>query len=214
MLVLTTGYSLQGFCHIFYCRNVRKSREDNVLFMDSQPQELLKKAQSGDTQAFETLYNECFTPVYRYLYKRVRNKDDAMDLAQTVFVKLATTTAVYEIGNSGLLSYLFTVARNTLIDFSRKESHGIIYDDELLQESDTLERSDQAMQAHEHRDLMVRALQELDDPTREIMELRFVDGMKSHEIAQVVGKSEESVRQIQSRALKKLRELYKENAYE
>lgn len=182
--------------------------------MDPQPQELLKKAQSGDTRAFETLYTEFFTPVYRYLYKRVRNKDDAMDLAQTVFVKLATTTAVYEAGDSGLLSYLFTVARNTLIDFSRKESHGIIYDDELLGDNDTLERSDQSMEVHEQRDLVTRALQELDEPTREIMELRFVDGMKSHEIAQVIGKSEESVRQIQSRALKKLREVCKEKMYE
>lgn len=182
--------------------------------MDSQPQELLKKAQSGDTRAFETLYNECFTPVYRYLYKRVRNKDDAMDLAQTVFVKLATTTAVYEAGDTGLLSYLFTVARNTLIDFSRKESHGIVYDDELVQENDTHERSDDAMDVHEKRDLVLRALKELDEPTREIMELRFVDGMKSHEIAAIVGKSEESIRQIQSRALKKLREQFTQHMYE
>ncbi len=182
--------------------------------MDLQPQEILKKAQSGDKQAFETLYNEFFTPVYRYLYKRIRNKDDAMDLAQTVFVKLATTTAPYEIRESALLSYLFTVARNTLIDFSRKESHGIIYDDELLSDNDTLERSDQSMEVHEQRDLVTRALQELDEPTREIMELRFVDGMKSHEIAQVIGKSEESVRQIQSRALKKLRTAFAQNSYE
>ncbi len=70
------------------------------------------------------------------------------------------------------------------------------------------------MEVHEQRDLVTRALQELDEPTREIMELRFVDGMKSHEIAQVIGKSEESVRQIQSRALKKLRTAFAQNSYE
>lgn len=176
--------------------------------MDQQPQEILQKAQSGDGQAFEVLYTEYFTPVYRYLYRRTRNKDDAMDLAQNVFVKLATTNSHYEVRENTLLSYLFTVARNTLIDFSRKESHGIVYDDEVLSNHDTQERSPGVMDEYENKDAVLRALAELDDPTREIMELRFVEGMKSYEIAEVVGKSEESVRQIQSRALKKLRQTF------
>lgn len=176
--------------------------------MDQQPQELLRKAQSGDNQSFERLYSEYFTPVYRYLYRRTRSHEDAMDLAQNVFLKLATTNAHYEVRENTLLSYLFTVARNTLIDFSRKESHGIVYDDELLSNHDTREHSPSAMREYENKDAVLRALGELDETTREIMELRFVEGLKSHEIANIVGKSEESVRQIQSRALKKLRQTF------
>lgn len=176
--------------------------------MDQKPQELLQQAQSGDHQAFERLYTEYFTPVYRYLYRRCRNQDDAMDLTQSVFLKLATTNAEYEVRENSLLSYLFTIARNTLIDFSRKESHGIVYDDELLATHDTEEHSTQVMHEHENKDIVMRALSELDEATREIMEMRFVEGLKSHEIATIIGKSEESVRQIQSRALKKLRQIF------
>lgn len=181
--------------------------------MDQQPQELLQKAQEGDQAAFEALYTEYFTPVYRYLYRRIRDKSDAMDLAQNVFLKLATTNSRYEVRNNALLSYLFTVARNVLIDFARKESHGIIYDDEILKNNDGDAGSGGAhssLEEYENRDAVIRALGELDDSTREIMEFRFVEGMKSQEIAKIVGKSEESVRQIQSRALKKLRHLYEE----
>lgn len=180
--------------------------------MDHSPHELLTRAQQGDQEAFEALYGLYFTPVFRYLLLRTKNKKDAEDIAQTVFVKLATANAMYQERSSAPLAYLFTIARNALIDWRRKESHGIVYDDEEL--TTTLEHSrayaSDETTGREERDLVARALVLLDDVARQVVELRFIQGYSGREIAKAIGKSEDAVRQIQSRAFKKLRKTLKE----
>ncbi|KKU85720.1 MAG: hypothetical protein UY14_C0015G0015 [Parcubacteria group bacterium GW2011_GWA1_47_9] len=50
--------------------------------------QLMQLAKNGDTEAFGRLYELYFTPVYRYIYLRTKNKEEAEDLSQAVFVKV------------------------------------------------------------------------------------------------------------------------------
>src|SRR3990167_6465633 len=48
---------------------------------------LVRRVQNGDSGAFDELYTHIFTPIYRYVYFRVKRKQDAEDIAQTVFLR-------------------------------------------------------------------------------------------------------------------------------
>lgn len=163
---------------------------------------------------FHRLYTERFTPIYKYVYFRVRNYDIATDIAQDVFLK------VFE-GNKRLdqeteLRFLYTIARNKVIDFFRKKQtvrididqkmiHSLV-DARILRPDDTaIQKSDTAT--------LFQLLDQLPEAEREIIIMRHLQELEYPEIAKIVDKEESNVRQIVSRGIKKLKELY-ENKYE
>jgi RNA polymerase sigma-70 factor (ECF subfamily) len=178
--------------------------------MGEDPKILIEKAKTGDKQAFEELYRLFYTPVYRYIRLRVRNKAEAEDLAQTVFFKVYSALPRFEYGNSAPLAYFFTVARNTVIDHWRKSGR-VIYDDDILinKESELAEKS--GAEIKETKEMIFQAMESLTDDQRDIITYKFLHELGTHEIAEMLGKSEEAVRQLQSRALKSLRSYFKEH---
>jgi len=174
---------------------------------------LIVRAQQGDKNAFGSLYEFFYTPIYRYIYFRVRSKDDAVELTQEVFMKAFTAFARYESRTDTPLPYLYTIARNIVIDRGKKK-HTVEVDEEVFanisDDSMNLERD--AINAEES-DAMKRAMQLLPEDQREALELRFALGLSGREVAETMGKTEEAVRQLQSRGLKSLRGHY-QTAYE
>lgn len=83
--------------------------------------DLLFRAKSGETLAFNEFFNELYTPVYRYLLIRLKHKETAEDCTQVTFSKVFQNLQKIEASASSPLQYLFTVARNTLIDEKRKK---------------------------------------------------------------------------------------------
>ena len=57
---------------------------------------LVRSAQAGDDRAFETLYEEYFDKVYRYIVVRVGNQPDAEDLTEEVFLKALEAIGSFE----------------------------------------------------------------------------------------------------------------------
>ncbi len=173
------------------------------------PKTLILRAKKGDKNAFEELYKLFYTPVFRYIFLRTKNKDEAEDLAQTVFLKVYKSISRFESGNSAPLAYFFTVARNTIIDHWRKQGR-VIYDDELIsKKSDELidEKSDTS--TREAKEIISQAMESLTDDQREVITYRFIHELETKEICELTGKKEEAVRQLQSRGLKAMREYLK-----
>jgi RNA polymerase sigma-70 factor (ECF subfamily) len=56
--------------------------------LQNDPKILMQLAKSGDTEAFSRLYELYFIPVFRYIYFRVKDKEEANDLTQIVFLKV------------------------------------------------------------------------------------------------------------------------------
>lgn len=171
---------------------------------------LILQAKGGDESAFEQLYRLYYTPVFRYLYLRTKKRHEAEDLAQVVFLKVYNSLQRFEVTDAHPLSYFFTIARTSLIDHFRKEKNAPIFDDEMLQTHGNNEADphDYA-EAQEHKDLVRQALDELTDDQKEIITLKFLDELSNKEIAEITGKKEEAIRQLQLRALRKLKEHFK-----
>lgn len=174
---------------------------------------LIKQAQSGDERALSAIYTDYFTPIYRYIYSRINHRAQAEDLTQTVFLKIYQALERIDPDRVHPIAYFYTVARNTLIDHYRKGSHEPIYNDEILMIEDENQSSGDNAKAREVKDLVENGLRTLADEHREIITLRFINDMSTKEIAEIVGKSDDAIRQILSRATKELRKHFdkKEN---
>ena len=112
-------------------------------------------------------------------------------------------------GAKGVLAWLYTVARNQSIDYLRKQKGKRIrsIDDEEIDSAtkvfdEFVEKEMEQSEIREVRD----ALHVADEVAVEIMQLRYEEGLKFHEISGVVGKSEGACKMILYRNLEKVRE--------
>ncbi len=153
----------------------------------------------------EQLYTSHYTPLYRYLFFRVRNKRDAEDLAQTVFVKafVSLKNGIWDGG--GDIHYLFTIARNTLIDHFRRGKHMPIVSDELIESTADLVTTSAPVEEREHREVVAIGLNKLKPAEAEAVTLRYISDLEYDAIAKLMGKREDAVRQLVHRGLKSLR---------
>jgi RNA polymerase sigma-70 factor (ECF subfamily) len=167
------------------------------------PRDLARRAAGGDRDAFALLYDLYFTPVFRYIYFRVRNREEAEDLAQTVFIKGYESMARFKDMGKPPLAFFFTIARNMIISAWRKkreipvEDIGIFAHDEIHLGKE-IEQAEMVKKIH-------ASLSHLTPEQAEVVVLRFINELSSKEIAGILGKSEEAVRQMQSRAIRVLR---------
>lgn len=175
------------------------------LSMEEEIKQLIIQAKSGDTEAFGVVYNKYLTPIYRYIYLRVRDKDLADDLTQDVFIKVFNSLGTFTIRNGSPLSYFYTVARNVLIDNYRKKKNVLISEEELegrMVDEDTPEKQSILKDTV---NTLSKALETLSENESEAITLKFIENYSNKEIGEIMGKSEEAVRQLQSRGMKALR---------
>ena len=170
--------------------------------------ELFEQAKQDNPEAFGRIYTMCFAPVYRYIYLRVGNKAEAEDLVQLVFLKAYQRLANFKHLSSSPLAYLFTIARNAIIDFYRKRKTVVDNSEDLLSNiPDSRASPPEEYQQNEEIRKVLAAMPALTADQQEIIILKFIEGLENEELSRITGKSQAAIRQIQSRGLKMLRSL-------
>lgn len=168
---------------------------------------LIAQAQQGDPKAFEELYRSYYAPLYRFALTRMKSPDDAEDITQEVFIKLLAALPTYRAENPSLLPYLFVMARNKIIDHYRKRRPE--YDEEglwkIASEDPTPEES---AVLGEETAYVIRLLNTLGEAESEIVRLKYLDGYSTAEIASILHKKEDAIRQTLSRSIRHMRSLY------
>lgn len=169
--------------------------------------ELIREATAGNAASFSKLYESYMTPVYRYLLVRSKNKMLAEDLTQSVFLKAFEHQSALSGEGSKPLAYLYTVARNTLIDYwkKKKEIHQSDVAETFEKTPDDKRTPDKLAQDNDLSRELVAGLSQLTEDQREVVSLKYLNDYSVAEIAKQIGKSEEAVRQLQCRGLKALR---------
>jgi RNA polymerase sigma-70 factor (ECF subfamily) len=177
------------------------------------PEEMAKiveRAIAGDREAFGLIYEEYFTPVYRYVLFRVRSKEDADELTQDVFLKALSAFSRYKVKQENPLPFFYTIAKNAIIDLGKKRKVYATDEEIMAQVPDDAMRTDDKAIHGEELQALGHALAKLPDDQREALELRFMGDLSGREVAKLMGKSEEAVRQLQSRGLRALRSHFNE----
>lgn len=175
--------------------------------------EYVTRAKAGDSIAFGKLYEAWYTPVYRFVLARVKESEVAEDITQDVFMKIFAHLDRFELRDANPLGFLFTTARNTIIDHYKKKKATSLEALELGDIEDESVRSPQTDSAlrldSEH---LASALLKLTEIQQDVLQLRLIEERPVRDVAHLLGKSEEAIRQTQVRALRALREHM--NAYE
>jgi RNA polymerase sigma factor (sigma-70 family) len=167
---------------------------------------LLERAKQGEALAFHEFFNELYTPVYRYLLVRLKHKETAEDCAQITFSKVFLHLHTIEKRAETPLQYLFTVARNTLIDETRKKRPDNASDEAWSTFFANENTEEIASQSYVFSEILT-SIESFEDEHKDILTWRLLDHLSHQEIAEILGKSDASVRKIYSRALEKLREM-------
>jgi len=171
--------------------------------------ELIEKAKNGDKNAFGELYNELYTPLYRFVLSRSRDKEKTLDICQDVFVRWYNSMDTYE-AKIHPKSYLMMIATRLMINDSKKKSSVQLPEDAdefIADEADDIQDVlDFEADVAEIKDLF----QYLNEDQQNVLNMRYVSDLDTETIAEALEKTTENIRQIESRALRKLRNLYKE----
>ena len=167
---------------------------------------LIVRAQNGDTEAFGDLYENYLDTIYRYIYYRVQNHQDAEDLTETVFLKAWQKIPDYRIGKTPFAAWVYRIAHNIVIDHYRMRR-------EIIPLSEQPSLSDDKMNLEEHilsqeqKQILMKAIKRLSPLHQHVLVLRFINGLKPTEVAEILERNVGAVRVLQHRALKALHTL-------
>ena len=164
-------------------------------------EELMQAYIQGDMEAFRMLYQRHKGRVMSYLIARLKSQDEAEDVFQEVFSKLHTYRLKYKV-SIPFIAWLFTIAKNTLIDHVRKQTTQNKY----FQLDH--EKAANAPDAKVNSLSIAEAFSELstlNEKQRQALELRFNDDLSFSDIAARMDTSPSNIRQVISRATRLLR---------
>ncbi len=178
-------------------------------------EKLIKKAKKGDVLAFEKIYKKYGPIVFRFLYWKTSDIETTKDLVQEVFLKAFKKIKKFKIKKGIPIScWILRIARNTVIDFYRtsKTTYSLESIEEPVLKLTSNEPSPfQVTQRNFESQVIREALKKLPEIQSEVIVLRFIEGLSSKEVGKILKKSDGAIRIIQYRALKKLKEILKED---
>jgi RNA polymerase sigma-70 factor (ECF subfamily) len=164
------------------------------------------KAQLGDSQAFGHLYDFYSQRIYAFLLSRLRHKQIAEDLLQETFIK--AWKALPNFHNEGNFNaWLYRIATNNMNDLFRKNTskpEALALEEDFIIE-DKAAKPDEEFDNSLSEVTMQQALDQLPATYRQVLTLRFKEGLSTKDVGLAVNKSSIAVRLIQYRALKKLK---------
>ena len=173
----------------------------------------VKKAASGDADAFEQLVLKYQTPIYNLCFRMVGNAEDAADLTQESCLKAwnhlhsfhyeaAFSTWLYRLASNTCLDFLRSMKRHPQISLTVEDNDG---EEATLDIPDLSPSPEEALLCAEEKALLAQAMQELEPEQRQILTLRVVNEMSYADIADVLRIREGTVKSRLSRARDALR---------
>lgn len=169
--------------------------------------DLVTRAQNGDTAAFEQLVCEYEKRVYNLALKMSRNPEDALDLSQDIFIRIYKSLPLFK-GDSSFSTWVYSIASNACIDYTRRERRKSRLEflplDEAIPPPDFRYQPELEYEKTALRESISRALDELSPEHREIIVLRELNGLSYDEIADTLDIEHGTVKSRISRARQKL----------
>jgi len=168
---------------------------------------LVERYLAGDMTAFDELMIRYERQIYRVCYRFVNNRDDAMDLAQEVFIKAFEHLADFR-RESSMKTWLYRIAMNHCINHVKKNAHEFV---EITEGVGSTRPSVQAdMEEQEQREQFRILVKRLPPKQKAILEMRIHEQLSYEEIATMSGRSISTIKASVFFALEKLRKLVKE----
>jgi RNA polymerase sigma-70 factor (ECF subfamily) len=173
--------------------------------------ELVERAQR-DPKAFGVLYDRYYPKIYHYVLGRTANVETAMDITSTTFFKALSEIKRFHWAGISFGAWLYRIATNEIYTHYRKEKiHSRLLENLNfpLAESDPLSdviEGENELERHQEYLNVQRNLSQLSEKYQEVISLRFFENKEIHEIAEILGKPEGTIKSLLHRGLANLRQ--------
>lgn len=170
---------------------------------------LVSSAQNGDGQAFGLLYNRYVDTVFRYVLFRVKDRALAEDVTSETFLRALRRIGSISYQGRDVGAWFVTIARNLIFDHMKSSRYRL----ELASADPTdaapageISRSgpDTQVIVDATNDELMRCVARLGDDQREVVTLRFLQGLSVAETATVMQRGEGAIKALQHRAVRRL----------
>lgn len=166
--------------------------------------ELVRACLSGDQKAFETLVRKYEKPIYNLALRMLKDRDDAADVAQTVFVKAYQKLDSFDESHE-FFSWVYRIAINESINFKKRTKRLDEYESGV---SAALQANqEQAHGAEVLRDEMIDAIERLTMDYQMVIVLRHFHDFSYEEMAEVLSVPEKTVKSRLFTARQQLKEI-------
>lgn len=164
--------------------------------------DLIARTQQGDAAALSVIYDQYAEKIYVYFYHRLGDRQLAEDLTGDVFVRMVEAADTPRFADTSLSGWLYRIAHNRLVDHFRQQREEV----ELF-EGIPMQGEGPAVTAERKlaQDRLRQAMDGLTEDQRQVIVLRFGEGLTAREVAEIMGKKENAIWQLQHRALNGLR---------
>jgi RNA polymerase sigma-70 factor, ECF subfamily len=164
---------------------------------------LVRRAKSGDPEAFAQLYDAYVERVYRYIFFRVSDDTAVEDLVSQAFLKAWQNLDRYKMGASPFIAWLYTIAKNLVIDHYRAQKELVPLENVAALPAD-MDGPDEEAQTRLDLQAMREALQLLSEDQQQALILKYIVELPNEHIARLMNKQEGTIRGLQMRALQNL----------
>jgi len=172
--------------------------------------ELVQMCKAGDVATFEELVARYHQKVYMVILGLLRNREDALEVAQEAFFRAYRKIKSFQ-GGSSFYTWLYRIAVNIAIDYQRRQKRNPLEFresmDGVLEEQNEVAR-DPFSDVHDReiREKLVEAINDLTPEHKAVIVLRTVEGLSYKDIGEILGCSEGTVMSRLHYARKKLQE--------
>jgi RNA polymerase sigma-70 factor (ECF subfamily) len=168
---------------------------------------LVLRWQSGDRAAFTTIYERYFDRVYSYLRIALNDTHEAEDATQQVFMSMMEAMDRFELRTAPVRGWLFRIVRNHAISHARRAGRVRVEEPTAVDRRRELAEDGappEVLAWLTDTDVVV-LVERLPLAQRQVLLLRYMLDLSFQEVAEVLYRSPEAIRQLHQRALSSLR---------
>jgi len=188
--------------------------DDTTALTDLSEKALLESAAGFNEKALSELYDRYEARIYSYIYRRTGNETLAEDLTAQVFLKMLEAIRSDKAWHSSFSGWLYRIAHNAVIDYYRLRDR---QQQVSLEDTLTTTASDHnpVVMAEDSLDAerLRTAISRLTEEQAEVITLRFLEGYNISEVAEMLDKTEGSIKALQYRAVTTLRQLLQHEGF-
>jgi RNA polymerase sigma-70 factor (ECF subfamily) len=175
-------------------------------------EELMRRTQNKDRQAFEILYERYHASVLSYLYRMLGNLEDVESIAQEVFLRAFRFAPTYRFPQK-FSTWLFTITRNLAINYSRRRKRSPVRNvTELNLEGvdisgdpwQVAQRATDDVEKQEEIARVLKALDDLPNDQKEVIVLGVFQDLSYAEMEEITGTKAVTLRSRMFHGLKRL----------
>ena len=168
-------------------------------------EQIMQRIMDKDPMAFNEVYDKLYRKLFLFAKSLVADTEEARDIVAESFIKLWAQQKQFS-NMAHLQVYFYTVIKNACIDYLRKDKLRTKIENQLSRAGNIQENViERKFQEAELVQLLYARINQLPDRMQQVFKLTYLDGYSRSEIAQMLGLSENTVRNTNAAAMKALR---------